>query len=357
MRKFKSIINCIVDIKSPVSYPKTLRAFIIAEIEKEQLQGRWDALQVELGRLDTAWSENNTNLRHVLEQSCERKEKLQTKVAGHTSDTNLKLGDYLGQITQQRIYQPIVACANAWSLRQKQHRIERLDIIIDLLLEQHILHQLLTTTFDLEQKYCMKCQKTILHLCTRLEQWSTVHQQRMNKMKHPFYSTGISLEDKHNEKDNESMLSVDQLLNQIISSIGVEGKEGETLDEDIITKSIYSPRNTTCSMALSLMHELKETNRQLSQVSTERNGQLHDLRQAKNTIHEILQRFSSTHDTLNYPKDELDQAVILRQKINKLRPCLAEIAKNQQASSLLTAKRDMFCEFLLNSDQFIGNRS
>ncbi|RKP22782.1 hypothetical protein SYNPS1DRAFT_25342 [Syncephalis pseudoplumigaleata] len=52
---------------------------------------------------------------------------------------------------------------------------------------------------------------------------------------------------------------------------------------------------------------------------------------------------------------ELDRVATVRQKVNELRPRLADIAKRQPVSNLLLRRRDMFCRFLLDPNRFIAH--
>jgi hypothetical protein len=48
-----------------ISYPNTLHAHILSDIEKEQQQAQWNALQIELNRLNTDSLMSNTKLWQV----------------------------------------------------------------------------------------------------------------------------------------------------------------------------------------------------------------------------------------------------------------------------------------------------
>ncbi|KAI8056173.1 hypothetical protein BDF22DRAFT_774405 [Syncephalis plumigaleata] len=299
--------------------------------------------------MDDGYGNNNS-----MELNSEQEVKLKRKLAQNMSNTCPELKQYLMHQTQQQIHQPLMACSNAWSITRKEYRIERLEMIIGLLLEQHVLHQLLAAAFELEQQQVGKCQSTIAALSTQLNQWTTIYRQRVSRMQGTFYSGNKTWQD-NQTNENGWMSTINELLVAINELTRTDAAEHPMDCDDILSEAIYTTRSTMCSTASSLLSRLEQVKQQVSQTATEMTNQWSDLQQAKNTLVEIQRRFSATHDIAEYPKNELNRVIAVRQTINKLRPRLADITKNQSVSNLLQRRHDMFCQFLLDSDDFIAS--
>ncbi|KAI8056123.1 hypothetical protein BDF22DRAFT_325024 [Syncephalis plumigaleata] len=289
-----------------------------------------------------------------MEHSSEQEGELKRKLAQNTSNACPELKQCLMHQTQQQIHQPLMACSNAWSITRKEYRIERLEMIIGLLLEQHVLHQLLVAAFELEQQQVGKCQSTIAALSTQINQWTTIYRQRVSRMQGTFYS-GNKTWQGNQTNENGWMSTTNELLVAINELTRTDAAEHPMDCDDILSEAIYTTRSTMCSTASSLLSRLEQVKQQVSQTATEMTNQWSDLQQAKNILVEIQRRFSATHDIAEYPKNELNRVIAVRQTINKLRPRLADITKNQSVSNLLQRRHDMFCQFLLDSDDFIAS--